>query len=69
MLPGYVILVVVWLAMIVRFALPMGRTIMGSSDKTKITVFVGLSVLGFAYFYRLLHLSIYYANGEGIYFF
>jgi hypothetical protein len=69
MLAGYIILVVIWIGMIVRFALPLGRTIMGSRDKTKITVFTGLVVLGFSYFYRLLHLFIYYANGEGIYFF
>ena len=49
--------------------MPLINTVMKSQDQTKITVFSGLIILGFAYFYRLLHLAIYYTNGEGIYFF
>lgn len=59
----------IWIVLMVRFAIPLGKVIMGSNDKTKITAFVGLIVLGFSYFYRLLHLGIYHSNGEGIYFF
>lgn len=63
LLPGYGIVVAVWLIMVVKFALPIAKSVMNSNDKTKITVFAGLVTLGFSYLYRLLHLSIYYANG------
>ncbi len=56
-------MVVVWIVLMVKFTLPLGKFIMGSKDKTKITAFLGLIVLGFSYFYRLLHLAIYYSNG------
>ena len=59
----------VWIVLMIKFAYPLINSVMKSQDHTKITVFSGLIILGFAYFYRLLHLAIYYTNGEGIYFF
>ena len=33
-----------------------------SKDNTKIISFTGLIVIGIAYMYRLIHLSLYYSN-------
>ena len=69
MLAGYLILVSIWLFYLVKYARPIGKAFFDSKDKTKITVFTGLVILGVSYFYRLIHLGIYYSNGKGLYFF
>ena len=69
MLLGYSILVAVWLGMMIKFAVPIGKAIFTSKDQTNITVFTGLIILGVAYFYRLIHFGIYYSNGTGLQFF
>lgn len=69
LLSGYLIMMTVWIVLMVKFALPLMNTVMKSNDQTRMAVFGGLVILGFAYFYRLLHLAIYYTNGNGIYFF
>lgn len=53
----------VWIILMIRFALPLIKVVFKSQDQTKIAVFSGLIILGFAYFYRLLHFGIYYSNG------
>lgn len=58
-----------WIVMLVKFAIPIGKSIFKSNDKTKITIFSSIIVLGFSYFYRMLHLAIYYVNGEGLFIF
>ena len=69
LLPGYLAMMTVWVVLLIKYALPLVNSVLKSQDQTRITVFSGLIILGFAYFYRLLHLGIYYADGEGVYFF
>ena len=67
---GYILLVIFWVILIIKNAKSIGKSIFSSeSDQTKIIVFTGLIVLGVAYFYRMIHLGIYYTNGKGIAFF
>jgi hypothetical protein len=66
---GYILLVVIWVVMIVRFFKTLIDVFIQSRDQAKVTAFAGLVALGAAYFYRLLHFAIYYSNGEGLHFF
>lgn len=50
MLLGYFVLVAVWITMMVKFAVPVGKAIFTSKDQTNITVFVGLIMLGMLFF-------------------
>jgi hypothetical protein len=65
-----VILVVVWIGLIVKFAMPMGSLLsFKKPDGLKLSIFGGLLILGMAYFYRLIHLILIAYDGLGIHFF
>lgn len=49
--------------MIIYFFKPIGDVLIRSFELAKFTAFIGLIVIGIAYFYRLLHLIVYSING------
>ena len=70
MLVLYIVLFVLWLAMVIRFAVPVVKLLsMKNPHAVKILVYGGLVVLGAAYLYRLIHLLIYWSDGAGVHFF
>lgn len=62
-------MVLVWLMMIGYFFNTIADVFIHSKDNTKIIAFTSVIVIGIAYVYRLIHLSLYYSNGEGMYIF
>lgn len=70
MLLGYILLFAIWLAMILKFAMPMANLLsLKNPDTVKIMVYGGLVILGAAYLYRLIHLFLYWTDGTGIHLF
>ena len=56
-------IVIVWLVVVCYFANKIADVFIYSKDSSKVIAFAGLIVIGIAYVYRLIHLSLYYANG------
>lgn len=70
MLVAYIILFVIWLAMLLRYAVPIvGILSLKNPNSVKVVVYGGLLVLGVAYLYRLIHLLIYWGDGGGVHIF
>ena len=70
MLPAYILLFLLWVAMIVKYAIPMGTIFsLKNPNAVKIIVYGGLMFLGAAYLYRSIHLVIFWNNGDGVHLF
>ena len=63
----YIVMVVIWLAVLIKFGMPIFRTFAQKRpDTTRIVVYSAVMILGVAYFYRVLHLIVYYSDGKGL---
>ena len=63
----YIAMGIVWLAVLIRFAIPIVKTFAHKRpDTTRMIVYAAVIVLGIAYFYRVLHLIVYYTDGKGL---
>ena len=70
MLTAYILLFVIWLGMLIKFAVPIIKIIsLNNPHAVKIIVYGGMIVLGTAYLYRLIHLVIYWSDGAGVHLF
>jgi len=70
MLTLYIVVFVLWLLLVIRFAVPLVRLLsLTNPSSVKVLVYGGLVVLGAAYLYRLIHLLIYWGDGSGVHIF
>ncbi len=70
MLPAYITILVVWLALVIKFAVPMANLLsLNNPNTVKMIVYGGLLFIGMAYLYRLIHLILYWSDGQGIHLF
>lgn len=70
MLPAYIAILVIWLILLVKFAVPIANLLSLSNPNTvKLIVYGGLLFIGTAYLYRLIHLILYWTDGSGVHIF
>lgn len=70
MLLLYIVLFILWVAMVIKFAVPVINLLsLKNPNAVKVLVYGGLVVLGAAYLYRLIHLLIYWSDGSGVHLF
>ena len=70
LLPAYLLLFVIWISMVIKFAVPIVNILsLKNPHAVKVIVYGGLVVLGTAYLYRLIHLFLYWYDGAGIHIF
>lgn len=70
LLTGYIVLFVVWIGMVVRFAMPIASMLsFRNPDSVKVIVYGGMVILGMAYLYRLIHLGMFWHDGSGVHLF
>ena len=65
--PPYIIILIVWIALLIKYGVPIIKTFSRRKpDITRILVYTAVIILGLSYFYRILHLIIYYNDGSGL---
>ena len=65
----YLVLVSLWIFIMIKYGIPIFKTFADRKpDTTRIIVYCGVICLGVAYFYKLLHLTVYYSDGKGLVF-
>ncbi len=70
MLVLYLVLFGVWLAMVIKFAMPMANILsLKNPNSVKIMVYGGMVILGTAYLYRVMHLLLFWTDGSGVHLF
>lgn len=68
-LMGYALLTIIWIGLIIRFFMPVANSLSTKNTTwTQILIYCGFLLLGLAYFYRLLDLTMIYNYGEQTYF-
>jgi hypothetical protein len=63
-------MLIIWTLLMIKFAIPIGSLLsLQNPNVLRLAIFGGLTVLGAAYLYRIIHLVIYNLDGNGIYVF
>lgn len=70
MLPAYIVILIVWLGMVLKFAVPIANLLsLDNPNSVKLIVYGGLLLIGTAYLYRLIHLLLFWSDGTGVHIF
>ena len=65
-LPGYVILVIIWIGFLIFFMKPVIRSLKNDKPEwLRVLIYSGMIILGLGYFYRFLDLVLTYKSGRG----
>lgn len=70
LLPAYIAILVIWLGLVVKFAVPIANLLsLNNPNTVRLIVYGGLLFIGTAYLYRLIHLLLYWSDGAGVHIF